>query len=298
MVQLSQSTGSIMDRYVASVISPSCPRGFLVVSSAPSSLMSMREMSRIVGHSPYMIDAPERVPVVHGLWLLKSLSPVWLFLALFGVVVVVLAGVLLNAGAVRALARPLKKSPRNPVKAVIAILRGGAVHVSIVARILVLELCVLAVGVGVIVWLGQQWISYGEGAGWTGRTIVGGGLSVQGGGVVMWGALVGALGHWCRIVAVMDRRTRLFATVWCVLKVWRGSLMRGPVLFLGLTISIQCASGALLLIWRQWPPSGVLGLGVVFVVWMGVLVAQATAWCWLIHNGVALYGAVTGRRSV
>ena len=269
----------------------------LAMTAAPVTLVAIWGIHRGVGHRPYLTDIEGRLPIFHALRLLQATSPSLIVVAVVAAVGAVVVSQLLNAGAVERLSRP-PRDREGFLSAAAGILTHGLSHRRLLMKVLLGEVCLIAGGALALAAALQAWVVHGHQVGWTAWATWGVGPAAQGALGLCWVALVGALGHWCRVVAVMDDHSGVRRALRRVARVWRRHVLSAPALFVVVTLLVQVGSGAALAAWRQWPPSSAAGLAPVVGGWCVVTLGHAAAWAALTWAAVRLVTQTSRRQGV
>ncbi|MEL6182659.1 MAG: hypothetical protein AAFS10_27120, partial [Myxococcota bacterium] len=239
-----------------------------------------------------------RLPLFHLLWLVRTLSPTLLVLLGVAVVVAVVVRQLLDVGAIRQLIPTTDGDPKSLWTRLREVMRDGLPYSGFLARVVGMELCLLVLGSAGLGWAFRAWTMHGHQVGWTAWTTWVVGPGAQAIGMAIWVALVGALGHWCRVVAVVDEQLHLRHAVERVWGVWRRHPIQGPVLFVAATLAVQLGMGTVLVLWRQWPPAVEWQVAVMALVWCIAVWLHAAVWLSLMWTATRLYTQVSRRAAV
>lgn len=230
----------------------------MLLAGLPALAASLGAVST-AAHQPYYTEVQGRLPLFHLLRLLHDL-PLGSLAALTGLAVVLalLGEQILVAGGLEWLERA--RGGRAEGRALRAVLTGGARWLLPMLRVVLLAASCAGAGLIAIRWVFDLLADHGELAGWTGRTqllvLPAMRLLVS----VLWLSFIGAWAFWCRVLMVADGR-RTVRTAWLLsLRVIRRRPVRAPLFFITMTMAGQVGAGVVLVIWRQYPPLGGIGV--------------------------------------
>jgi hypothetical protein len=261
-------------------------------TSLPAAYVSSRAALELA-RNPYYTDsaaAVGRLPAIHLLRLFGDLPAGLAAAFMISALMLLLADQVLNAGALRWLMPSAEESRsgegvRQRLSVWRTILDSGLEPLWGFLRIQLAMFVLLLLGILAINAGATTLQRHGQHAGWSGQTLL---LLLPVGkavAIMLWAALVGAWGFWCRLLTVADSRKRVRRTGLICLGLWWRFPGRAPLLFVGATTATTLLSGALLLVWRQhgqlWP--------LWLALWVAALALSAAVWYWLLRSGCRLY---------
>ena len=253
---------------------------------------------------PYFTDVEGRLPVVQGLRLLDALPDAFGPVVAATLLVTTLLSEGLTAGAL-VLLSPSRPTTRG--RTALAELRSAAHrYLPAFLRLLVVQLIVLGLGWLALGRVSEALVDRAELEGWTGYTRLAVLPAVKVLLGVTWLALVGAWGHWTRVLLVVRNDRRVLRAALAALRVWLHHPGRAPLFHVVVTLTAALALGAALTAWRQSPPPTTTAAWLRVAGFALLLAGHAWVWHWLVRaarllaystGGGALAGTILRKTS-
>ncbi len=260
----------------------------IILSSLPAVAGTLQVVASSAARRPHFTDHAGRLPGVHLMQLAQELPPMLLATACVVILLALLGQQLLMAGALTWLA-PSQASRPGDGAVFRTVLATGTSWIWTMLRVVLTAIVLGGLGIQLILYLFEALGLHGEGARWTGRTLLTVLPMLQGLGIALWLALVGSWAFWCRVVLVGDGRRLVRSAGVMVLRIWYRHPLRSALFYLAATSLVLILSGALLISWRQYPPGSITGAIAWQVAWLFGLLLQAIVWHWLIRSALLLY---------
>jgi len=254
-----------------------------ILAALPGIFAARAALDDSAGRQPWFADAPDPLPLPQLMEILGQLGPAVPVL-MAGVLVAWLVQLLVTAAAVEVL--DPRRAP-GPVRLWRGTFDTGARFLWIYLRISLCAAVLLVAGARIIGFVFEKLADRAEVAGWSATTIIFG-MGISRVALLLAGAgLVGLFVWWSRVIAVGDGRRHVRRMVTMVIRVWRRWAFQGLILPWVVGAVSVIAAAAVLFAWRQSPGTGTVW----FVLWLGLLLAQAYLWHWRLRTLCLIWGS-------
>lgn len=264
--------------------------GFMLLMSAPMTLIALVGVAEGPGKSPYFTEPKGLLPFVHLVKLVMELPKAVVPGVLVTALLCVFVDQILLGGAV-SLADPSRVQDEKP-RVLSAVGKEGLVHLWPFLRAVGLGLLPLFVGSGLLRVLAKKLNAMGELSGWTGKTMMVTLPMLNAVLMLIWFGCTAAWIFWCRLICAADNRRIARRSAVLALRVFVRRPIPSLVSFAFLSIISIVLSGAVLFGWRFSDPRGA-SLFFWVSAFLGTLAVQALLWLYLVRAGMLLYSSDT-----
>jgi hypothetical protein len=243
---------------------------------------AQRALEGSVARQPYFADPSVSLDLLQLVELVRRLSPALLALAACAA----LSWLLLQFLTAGALIR-LERGKKERTTLWRAVWDGGSRAFLPYLRVAAVALVLSGLGTCALSRAFGSLADHGEGAGWTGRTLVRDLPLARALLTALWVTSVGVFAFWLRVLLAREQRPRVRVAAWRALRLCARRPLAAVVFHWGVGATTLAAQGAVLLAWEMAPGARWLA------VWLAVLLLSAYAWQWRLRAALRVLQSAT-----